>query len=286
MNMIIPLDVPQKLREEFATNMRNIMKNSEHLFLFAFDHTIEHLNQTDRNTVFQLASSSYLGAFATHFGLIARYGINYPLINYIVKINSKTNLIDADQADPESIPLYSVDDIMTLKRETGLAICGVGLTIYPGSLKEPIMLQVAAQTILKAHQNGLVAIVWMYPRGCSIQKEDDPNLIAGCVAMANALGADFIKVKPPRFISFEQTVIDLKRIVAAAGNSRVIISGGSLQNEQSLLQQLKNYIAGDVCGFAVGRNLFERNKDENSLLLLEKIAQLLHKKDKSAISTQ
>lgn len=278
MNITIPLDVPQKLREEFAGHIRSITKDSEHLFLFAFDHTIEHLNQTDRNAVFRLASSLHVGAFATHFGLIARYGINYPFINYIVKMNSKTNLIDAEQADPESMLLYSIDDVMSLKRETGLAICGVGLTLYPGSLKEPMMLQNAAQTILKAHQNGLVAIVWMYPRGCSISKEDDPDLIAGCVAMANALGADFIKIKPPRSISFEQTVIDLKRIVAAAGNSRVIISGGALQDETVLLQQLKMYLAGDVCGFAVGRNLFERNTDEDVQRILEKIAQLLDQK--------
>jgi len=72
--------------------------------LFAGDQKIEHLNDdfygpgispedNDPEHLFRIASSAEIGCFATQMGLLARYGEDYPRVKYLVKLNSKTNVV-------------------------------------------------------------------------------------------------------------------------------------------------------------------------------------------------
>ena len=72
--------------------------------LFAGDQKIEHLNKDfygkgiakeDNNPehLFRIASKATIGGFAAQYGMITHYGRDYKNINYIVKLNSKTNLV-------------------------------------------------------------------------------------------------------------------------------------------------------------------------------------------------
>jgi len=117
------------------------------LFLFAGDQKIEHLNGTNPEHFFQIASKAPIDLFATQLGLIESYGKDYSEVNYLVKLNSKTNIVPVDEVDPVSLQLHSVDDVVAFKKTSGLNIVGVGYTIYLGSIYEAQMLSQAAQVV-------------------------------------------------------------------------------------------------------------------------------------------
>lgn len=266
---LIPADVPNTHRDIFLAHYNTITHQSSHLFLFAFDQKIEHLdddfdgNNIDKNTrsldaLFSLAAHTPIGAFATHYGLLTRYGMQYPEIPYIIKLNGKTNLIPTEQHDPFSEQLWSVSDVVTLQKTSKLNICGVGYTIYLGSIYESDMLKQAAQIITQAHQHGLIAILWIYLRGNIIRDETDAQKLAGAAGLAASLGADFVKLKMPHDTSADS----LQRIAYAAGNTGVIYAGGNLESIDTVLLNVHTQLQRGARGVAIGRNIFQRPTDE------------------------
>ena len=267
MSITIPADVPLYARDEFRKNYRLLTRGTGNLFLFAADHKIEHLDKDfqgpavdpaahDPHHLFSIAGKGSVGAMATQLGLIARYGNLYPDTNYIAKLNSKTNIIPRDQKDPCSTLLWSVQDVMKLKN---LTIPGIGITVYLGSEYEDLMLHQAAQAIFEAHQQGLVAILWVYPRGKAVKDETDPTLLAGAVGVANALGADFVKIHAPT-AQDETTCSELLRYISqAAGNTKVIIAGGTYKDQKELISEVKQHMKAGISGAAIGRSLFQHS---------------------------
>lgn len=178
----VPLDVPKTKREIYLKNYMEITRESGKLMLFAGDQKVEHLNddfygegipEDDANPehFFEIASKAKIGVFATQLGLIARYGMDYRNVPYLVKINSKTNLVKTSQADPYSNLWYDVGQIVRFKENSGFNILGVGYTLYLGSEFEAEMLVQAAQVVYDAHQHGLVTVLWIYPRGKAVKDE-------------------------------------------------------------------------------------------------------------------
>lgn len=281
--IFIPADVPPEMHQTYQENMHAITRGMGNLFLFACDQKIEHLNAdfhgpnidpeaANPEHLFSIAQQAPIGAMATQLGLIERYGLQYPEINYIVKLNSKTNLISPEQSDPVNALLWDVQNVLQFADQSKLKIRGIGLTIYLGSIHEATMLQDAAQQIFEAHQHGLVAIIWMYPRGKAIQDEQDPQLLAGAAGIANALGADFVKIKPPQE--------NLKLIVAAAGNTKVICAGGEQIPAEQLLAEIKQQMHdGGTAGCAVGRNIFQRSL-KDAIALASDIAEIVYSGEK------
>ncbi len=279
--MNIPANVPTDKKELFSANLKAITRAQERLFLFAADQKIEHLNEdfhgegihkdaADPEHLFRIAQQGNIGAFATQLGLIERYGRQYPAIDYIVKLNSKTNIIKANNRDPLSNKLWSVDDVIALKKMSGLSIRGIGYTIYLGSEFEDIMLKQAAQAIHNAHKEGLVAILWIYPRGFHVNNDTDLQLLAGAAGVANALGADIVKIKPPKETK------QLKVIKQAAGNTLVITSGGKKVNKHELLQRIYDQIhTGHSNGAAIGRNIFQHSL-QDAIKLTQAISALVY----------
>ena len=285
----IPADVPPSKKELFARNMQILCKKTEHLFMFACDQKIEHLHDDfspndddipheaiDAEHFFKIASQGTIGALATQLELIARYAPQYPTIPYIAKLNSKTNLIPTTQKEPMSTPLWSVKDAVQLIEEHAIPICGIGITIYLGSEFEDKMMHFAAKSIFEAHKNGLLAIVWMYPRGKAISDDSDAHLLAGAAGAANALGADIVKIKPPRASAKKSVEQALQEIVAAAGNTKVICSGGEKITPELYLQQLYTYMHnGGIAGTATGRNVFQ-NTLPHAIALTKAISAIVY----------
>ena len=263
----IPADVPVHKVEQFTYHYQSITKNTNNLFLFAGDQKIEHLQNSfygnnidpadnDPEHLFRIAQEGAVGAFATQLGLIARYGKQYPHINYIVKLNSKTNIISKEVQDPLSTQLWSVEQVVEFKENSKLPICGVGYTVYLGSEYESEMLAQAAQVIYKAHQYGLVAIIWMYPRGKNVTHELDGNLIAGAAGVALALGADFAKINVPQ----DSSATSLAIACQAAGNTKLICSGGAVKTPEDFFVELYEQMhKGNTAGSACGRNIHQRS---------------------------
>jgi fructose-bisphosphate aldolase/6-deoxy-5-ketofructose 1-phosphate synthase len=68
---------------------------------------------------FRVDNKAEIGVFGTQMGLISLYGEDYPSIPYLVKLNSKTNLVKTEQSDPYSEMLCSVDQGLVLKMLQG-----------------------------------------------------------------------------------------------------------------------------------------------------------------------
>ncbi|NOZ81012.1 MAG: aldolase [DPANN group archaeon] len=272
----IPADVPEDLEGEYVENFKIATHNTGRLMLFAGDQKVEHLNNDFYGTsslgpipeddnhpehLFRIASQGTIGVFAAQLGLVARYGPKYPDVNYLVKLNSKTNLVGKDQMDPYSHLLWDVEQVVALKESSDLNILGVGYTIYLGSEYEGDMLEEAAQVINDAHAAGLLVVLWIYPRGKAVQDEKDPHLIAGATGVANCLGADFVKVNYPKKEGVDSAVA-LKEAVLSAGNTHVVCAGGSSTDFTEFLERLHRQLhVGGVKGNATGRNIHQKPLD-------------------------
>jgi len=241
--------------------------------LFAGDQKVEHLNDDfygkdihsddhDPEHLFRIAQGAKIGIFATQLGLIARYGMSYPDVPYLVKLNSKTNLVKTAQRDPLSSAWFDVDQVADFRNQSGLQILGVGYTIYLGSEYETDMLQEAAQIVYGAHQYGLITVLWIYPRGQAVKDERDPHLIAGATGVAACLGTDFVKVNYPKKEGHQPSEI-FKEAIMAAGRTKVVCAGGSSVDVTTFLQELHDqiFISG-ASGNATGRNIHQKSLEE------------------------
>lgn len=272
-DVLVPLDVPPERREKYIYNYLKITKKSGRLMLFAGDQKVEHLNKdfygegispedSDPEHLFRIAKKGKIGVFATQLGLIARYGMDYQDLPYLVKLNSKTNLVKTDQMDPISRQWIEVDQVADFADKSRLEVLGVGYTIYLGSEQEPEMLREAAQIVYKAHSRGLVTVLWIYPRGKAVKDEKDPHLIAGATGVAATLGSDFVKVNYPKKEGSKSEEA-FKEAVAAAGRTKVVCAGGASRDPKSFLQQLHDQIhVSGAGGNATGRNVHQKSLDE------------------------
>lgn len=271
--IIVPLDVPGESRSRYIQNYMKITRGSGRLMLFAGDQKVEHLNDDfsgpgidpgdgDPGHLFRIAGKAKIGVFAAQLGLIARYGMDYPEVPYLVKLNSKTNLIKTSQAEPRSSLWLEVEQVVDLKEKSGLEILGVGYTVYLGSEKEAEMLREAAQLVFKAHSHGLVTVLWMYPRGKAVKDEKDPHLIAGAAGVAAALGSDFAKVNYPQKAGCSSAEV-FREAVRAAGRTKVVCAGGKSTDARAFLQRLHDQIhISGAAGNATGRNIHQRSLAE------------------------
>lgn len=272
-DVTVPLDVPKAMRENYVNNYMEMTRGTGRLMLFAGDQKVEHLNDdfygegvpeddADPEHLFRIASQAKIGVFATQLGLIARYGMDYRDLPYLVKVNSKTNLVETAQADPFSNLWYDIDQVVEFKENSGLNILGVGYTIYLGSEFEADMLVQAAQVIYDAHQHGMLSVLWIYPRGEAVKDEKDPHLIAGATGVGACLGTDFVKVNYPKKEGAKSAEV-FKEAIKAAGRTKVVCAGGSSDEAEAFLKKLYDQIhVSGAQGNATGRNIHQKPLDE------------------------
>ena len=269
----VPADVMPDMRDEYISNYMKATRETGRLMLFACDQKIEHLNKDfygegidiadlDPEHLFKIGSEGVCGVLAGQRGLVAQYAADYPEINYLVKMNSKTNIVGTKQEDPYSPQLYDFDAILAMK-EAGVNIVGLGYTIYLGSEYEATMMAEAGELIAQAHANGMIVVLWIYPRGKAVTAEKDPDLIAGAAGVALCLGADFVKVNPPKPEDGRSAAEALKVASTAAGRCGLVCAGGSTVDAETFLSQLYDQIhVGGADGNATGRNIHQRSLDE------------------------
>ena len=247
--------------------------------LFACDQKIEHLNDdfydggvkiplssNDPGHLFEIGALAHeegtVGVLAAQGGLISLYAQDHPDVPYLVKLNSKSHLVKTEQRDPISLAMWDMDDVMSLV-SNGINVVGIGYTIYIGSEYEHEMLTEAAQFIRQAHEEGMIAVVWMYPRGKAVTDEKDPQLISGAAGVAACIGADFAKVNYPRAWEGMTQPEALKIAVESAGRCGIICSGGGTLPPQEFLQRLWDQINVSGCrGAATGRNIHQKSTEE------------------------
>ena len=269
----VPADVMPEARDEYITNYLKATRETGRLTLVRLrseDRGPEqgllrrgHRHRRSRSGAsVQIGSEGVCGVLAGQRGLVAQYAADYPEINYLIKMNSKTNLVGTKQEDPYSPQLYDLDAVLAMK-EAGVNIVGLGYTIYLGSEYEATMMAEAGELIAQAHANGLIVVLWIYPRGKAVTAEKDPDLIAGAAGVALCLGADFVKVNPPKPEDGRTPAEALKVASTAAGRTGLVCAGGSTVDAETFLTQLYDQIhVGGADGNATGRNIHQRSLDE------------------------
>jgi|WetSurMetagenome_2_1015567.scaffolds.fasta_scaffold200191_2 fructose-bisphosphate aldolase / 6-deoxy-5-ketofructose 1-phosphate synthase len=270
----IPYTVPKEKRATYLRNWEIATRGTGKLFMFAGDQKVEHLNDdfagsgiapevADPKHYFDIAKKAHIGVFGSQLGLIAKYADICPNVPFLIKANSKTNIINKAERDPFSNRWLAMDDVIEFKKKSGLNIVGVGYTVYIGSQFESESFGQAARIVYDAHQEGMLAVIWMYPRGKAVKDEGDIHLLAGGAGVAVCLGADFVKINYPYDKPTLETAKKFREVVAAAGRSQVIPIGGAKMPEKKFLQQIynQNHVSG-TGGVAVGRNIFQRPLEE------------------------
>ena len=263
----VPMDVPADARDTYVENYMKATRGTGRLMLFACDQKVEHMNKdfygegideadAKPEHLFQIGKEGVIGVLAGQRGLVAQYAADYPDINYLIKMNSKTNLVGTSQEDPYSPQLTDLE-----------AVLGLGYTIYLGSEYESTMMAEAGQLIAQAHEHGLLVVLWIYPRGKAVTAEKDPDLIAGAAGVALCLGADFVKVNPPKPEDGRTPAEALHVASDAAGRTGLVCAGGSTVDAKTFLTQLYDQIhVGGAVGNATGRNIHQRSLDEATRL--------------------
>ena len=227
---------------------------------------------------YQLAIDANLSAYAAPYGFLESGAERFAgQIPTILKINSSNGLNDQKY--------QSING--NVKDALKLGCAAVGFTIYPGSEYQYEMIEEFKEISREANSHGLPSVLWSYPRGSNISKEGETALdIIGYAAhIAAQLGAHIIKVKPPtgyvedkglknllnsknNFNNLSQRIAHIKR---CAFNSKriVVFSGGSAKNTNELLEEIKQIRSGGGNGSIIGRNTFQRPRQDALNLLSE-----------------
>jgi class I fructose-bisphosphate aldolase len=179
----------------------------------------------------------------------------------------------------------------TVKDAVRLGCSAIGFTIYPGSGARNVMFEQLRSLIAEAKEHGLPTVVWSYPRGAGLSKDGETavDVVAYAAQIAAQLGAHVIKVKPPKdFIEqpeakkvFEKYGIPTKtlpdrvrHVVQSSFNGKriVIFSGGEAKGADEILDEVKGIRDGGGFGSIMGRNSFQRPRDEAIKLLRDVMA--------------
>lgn len=183
----------------------------------------------------------------------------------IVKLNGRTNI-------PEIEPYSPL--ICTVQEAVELGASAVGYTVYVGSEREAEMLEIFGSIVEDAHSAGIPAIGWMYPRGKWVTekygKGTNPEIVAYGARVGLEVGADIVKIK------YTGDVESFRKVVQAAGKTKVVLSGGEkTEDPAEFLQVVKDVMAAGAIGIAVGRNVW---KSDNPLEVTERIKEIVFAK--------
>ena len=283
-------------------NMENILSHGRlahtgYLSILPVDQGIEHSAGAsfspnplyfDPENIIKLAIEGGCNAVATTLGVLGSVARNYAhKIPFILKFNHNEFL---------SYP-NSYDQILfaSIKQAHEMGCRAVGATIYFGSLESRRQIIEVSKAFEKAHELGMVTILWCYLRNASFKtKENDYHTAADLTGQANHLGAtiqaDILKQKLPesnggfKALKFGKQnhkmyeelssdhPIDLTRYQVANGYmGRVgLINSGGASGENDLQQALKTAIinkkAGGM-GLISGRKAFQKSMKEGIEIL-------------------
>ena len=288
---------PQVLRS--LQNMYNHgrLAGTGYLSILPVDQGIEHTAGAsfapnpiyfDPENIVKLAIEGGANAVASTFGVLASVARKYAhKIPFIVKLNHNELLTYPNKYD--QIMFGTVDDAWNM------GAVAVGATIYFGSPESNRQIIEVAKAFERAHELGMVTVLWCYLRNNAFTKDGvDYHVASDLTAQANHLGvtiqADIIKQKLPennggfKAIKFAKThdkvysqlttdhPIDLTRyqvINCYMGRQGLINSGGaSGANDlfDAVYTAIVNKRAGGM-GLISGRKAFQKPMKDGVAIL-------------------
>ncbi|MEM6731267.1 MAG: class I fructose-bisphosphate aldolase [Myxococcota bacterium] len=231
---------------------------------------------------FQLGVESGCNAHAAPLGALETGACDYAgEIPLILKLNNSDVMFQSE--DPIPAITSSVDDALRI------GASAIGFTIYPGSAHRKEMYEEIRQLIEEARSVGLPSVIWAYPRGANMSKAGETaiDIVAYAAHISCQLGAHLVKVKPPsghlelpdaKKVYEEQNIAigtleeRIRHVVQSCFGGRriVIFSGGAAKGEEAVLEEVTGLAKGGAFGSIMGRNAFQRPKDE-AIALLHKV---------------
>lgn len=232
---------------------------------------------------YQLAVDAGLNAYAAPLGMLEAGADSFAgSVPTILKLNSSnSHATSKDQA------VYgSIGDALRL------GCAAVGFTIYPGADDQFEMMEEFRELAEEAKSVGLAVVLWSYPRGGVLSKTGETaiDVTAYAAHLAAEMGAHIIKVKPPMAdieqddarTVYEAEGIDVSTLPAriahvmqSAFNGRrlVVFSGGAAKDLDGVLDEIRQVRDGGGNGSIIGRNTFQRPRDE-ALSMLDTIIKI------------
>ena len=244
----------------------------------------------DPENIVKLAIEGGCNAVASTLGVLGACSRKYAhRIPFLVKLNHNEFLTYPNKYD--QIMFASV------KQAFDMGAAAVGATIYFGSNESARQIVEVSEVFAKAHELGLVTVLWCYLRNSAFKTADkDYHTAADLSSQANHLGvtiqADIIKQKLPTVnggynaLKFGKThkdvyekltpgdhPIEMTRYQLAncyMGRSPLINSGGESKGASDMAEAVKTAVinkrAGGM-GLISGRKAFQRPMAEGAKLL-------------------
>lgn len=237
---------------------------------------------------YKLAIDAGLNAYAAPLGMLEAGADTFAgAIPTILKVNSCNSL--APGIRDQSLT-GSVRDALRL------GCSAIGFTIYPGSDKAFNMMEEIREMAEEAKAYGIAVVIWSYPRGGDLSKDGETavDITAYAAHMAALLGAHIIKVKPPTdhleqaeakksyqdnkiaIGTLAQRIAHIKQ-ASFDGRRIVVFSGGASKDKAGLLNEIREIRDGGGNGSIIGRNTFQRPREE-ALALLNDIISIYQNK--------
>ncbi|HZH27971.1 MAG TPA: class I fructose-bisphosphate aldolase [Azospirillaceae bacterium] len=235
---------------------------------------------------YQLAVDAGLNAYAAPLGPLEAGASTFAgSIPLILKMNSANSLARAKE-DADQAVTASVSDALRL------GCSAIGFTIYPGSDQAYDQYEELRELAEEAKAVGLAVVTWAYPRGGDISKDGETaiDIVAYAAHMACLLGSHIIKVKLPsahlenaeakkvyqsKEIPIATQADRVRHVVQSCFNGRriVVFSGGAAKGEDSVIEDAKAIYEGGGNGSIIGRNAFQRSR-EDALNLLDALVRV------------
>jgi class I fructose-bisphosphate aldolase len=258
------------------------------LLLLPIDHGVEHgpvdffPNPPSGDPSYQcrLAKEGGYSGIALHIGLAEKYMPAYAGdVPLVLKINGRPHIPPGDR------PLSALD--ARVEDAVRLGADGVGYTLYVGSPRQDEDFAQISRVRAACERFGMPLVVWSYPRGEAIEKKGGRDSIFAvdyAARLATELGADVVKLNVPAFQDprneespepyrkLYQAWQDLEedeayrraveKVVASAGRTMVLFSGGSKVSDEDLLAKARICVESGATGLIFGRNMWQRPFDE------------------------
>jgi len=258
------------------------------LLILPIDHGVEHgpvdffPNPPSEDPDYQcrLAKQGGYSGIALHIGLAEKYMPAYAgEVPLILKINGRPHIPPGDR--PLSAQDAWVEDAVRLGADA------VGYTLYVGSPRQDEDFFQLMDVRAKCERYGMPLVIWSYPRGEAIARKGGQDSIFAvdyAARLANELGADVVKLNVPAFddphneaspepyrqLYEEWKDLDedeayrraVEKVVASAGKTMVLFSGGSKTSDEDLLTKARICMESGATGLIFGRNMWQRPFEE------------------------
>ena len=284
------MDLPAGKRVRLYRLLYKYGPGNGRLMILPIDQGLEHgprdffVNPESKDPEFQLrlALEGGFSGIAFQVGLAGKYLRAFAgKVPLILKLNGKTEVPPDDEAFS---PCHaSVGDALRLGADA------VGYTCYVGSPRQNEDFVQFGKVRRDAERAGLPLIMWAYPRGTFIEQKggrDSFYAIDYAARVAQELGADVVKINYPKVNEAKRAQYPkpynelklpkrqmLEHIVASAGRTLTLMSGGSKRSDEELFDDVRAALEAGVTGFIFGRNMWQRRFGE-ALKTAETISQM------------